>query len=256
MIDTIEWVDMDLLNREQIFEAVKGCQYVIHAASPVVFKDGKDSENLVIKPAVNGVEFMMDACLEHGVKRIVYTSSVASVVCPKVEPKDFCFDEECWSDSTSKNVGAYVLSKTRAEMRGFEMVREWEKQGKTGYPEWVTICPSMVMGEIITQGADTSVSVIANMLSNKEPYYPRLLFNFVDIRDVCVAHIRALERPEANGQRYILSLAEHELYYNVADITEQGLREKGYDCTIKKTRIAPWVISCMSCVSKEAKMIK
>lgn len=69
----------------------------------------------------------------------------------------------------------------------------------------MTICPSFVLGEAITTGDGTSASVIKRMLLNEIPGWPSINFNFVDVKDVTLAHIRALEIPEAKNNRYILS---------------------------------------------------
>ena len=49
----IELVEADLLKVESLSQAIKGCDYVVHIASPNLFKEPKD-ENLIIRPALEG----------------------------------------------------------------------------------------------------------------------------------------------------------------------------------------------------------
>jgi len=58
-----------------------GCKYVVHTASPFPLAKPKN-DNDVIQPAVNGTMAAMRGCKMHGVKRIVITSSVASISFP------------------------------------------------------------------------------------------------------------------------------------------------------------------------------
>lgn len=110
----VEFVNADLNNQDQIEAAVKGCDFVVHTASPV----GKNPKNHadMINPAVNGVLFVVTAAQKHGVKRVVITSSVAACsVMHNIDCPD-TFDESNWSDlnSAAKNL-AYIKSKTLAE---------------------------------------------------------------------------------------------------------------------------------------------
>ena len=76
--DQLELVDADLLKPETIEEAVKGCTFVIHTASPFPSEQPRD-ENVLIRPAVEGTLAVMRAAQTHKVKRVVITSSVASI---------------------------------------------------------------------------------------------------------------------------------------------------------------------------------
>ena len=71
----LELVEADLLNENSWLDAVKGCTYVIHTASPVPIGVPTD-ENEVITPAVNGTLFVLRASIqpESIVKRVVLTS--------------------------------------------------------------------------------------------------------------------------------------------------------------------------------------
>jgi len=58
--------------------------FVMYTASPVF--DGKqDDENELIRPAVEGTESVIRACIKHGMKRCVVTSSIQAIINPLVE---------------------------------------------------------------------------------------------------------------------------------------------------------------------------
>ena len=118
----MELVEADLLDEASIINACAGATYVIHTASPFHFSQ-KTKEEL-IKPAVEGTTAVMKACKQHGVKRVVITSSVAAVasVAPEDAPKDGAlFDESYWTNpGRPGGVSAYFESKTLAEKAAWD----------------------------------------------------------------------------------------------------------------------------------------
>jgi len=70
----LELREADLLNPESWVKALEGIEKVIHVASPIPPAVPKD-ENELIKPAVEGTQTIINACLKNKVKRIVFTSS-------------------------------------------------------------------------------------------------------------------------------------------------------------------------------------
>jgi dihydroflavonol-4-reductase len=99
-LDRIEFVEADLLDAESLDNAVRGCDYVIHVASPFVIESPKD-ENVLIKPAVNGTRAVLEACLKHKVKRLIVTASTACIVDPNLEDKKE-FNEDDWPEISKK----------------------------------------------------------------------------------------------------------------------------------------------------------
>ena len=79
--DELEIVEADLENAESIHNAIEGCDYVVHTASPFPSKVPKN-EDQIIKPAVNGTKAVVEACHKFKVKRVVITSSVIAIFDP------------------------------------------------------------------------------------------------------------------------------------------------------------------------------
>ena len=87
-------------------------------------------------------------------------------------------------------------------------------------PDIVTICPTLILGEVIGAGDMTSASIVKKMLLGEIPGWPAINFNFVDIKDCTLAHLRALERPECKNKRYVLSNEKGYLYHELAEMLE------------------------------------
>jgi len=100
------------------FEAAAGCSYVLHVASPVPASAPKD-ENEIIKPAHDGTLRVLRAARDAGVRRVVLTSSVVSII-DGHNTQAAPFDETSWTDVTQKGVSAYSKSKTLAERAAWD----------------------------------------------------------------------------------------------------------------------------------------
>jgi len=64
--------------------------------------------------------------------------------------------------------------------------------------------PTEVLGPVLLDTVSESCSPIKDFLTGEYPLCPKLCWNVVDVRDVAIAHIRAMETPTANG-RYLLT---------------------------------------------------
>lgn len=69
----------------------------------------------------------------------------------------------------------------------------------------MTICPTLILGEVIGSGDVTSAAIVRRMVLNEIPGWPDINFNYVDVKDCSLAHIRAIEVKEAASKRFILS---------------------------------------------------
>jgi len=177
-------------------EAVDGCEYVVHVASPFPRGVPKSDDELV-RPAVDWTLRVLRAAKEAGVKRVVVTSSVAAVSAGHAETR--LRTEDDWS--VVERADAYEKSKTLAERAA------WDFADEHGL-ELVAVNPGMVLGPLITPTVGTSVQVVHRLLKRDLPASPKMGFAVVDVRDVAVAHRLALETPAAAGNRYILA-GEH-----------------------------------------------
>ena len=128
------------------------------------------------------------------------TSSVAAVLAGHEQKQRF--DESDWTNLAGPGVGAYEKSKTIAERAAWDFV---ERLDGADPMELVAINPSFIIGPLLAPDAGTSALVLKKLFDRDFPAVPDLTFSMVDVRDVASAHIRALEVPEAAGNRFICS---------------------------------------------------
>ena len=209
-------------------EAVEGCDYVLHVASPFPPKQPKDPDDLIV-PAREGTLRVLRASLAAGVRRVVVTSSTAAVRNSGVAPTTRPFTEEDWTDPANPRLTPYVRSKAVAERAAWDLVRE------AGQPERLAVVnPSAILGPVLNADLSYSIQLIERLL-NGMPGVPRLGFNFVDVRDVADLEIRAMTAPEAGGERF-LAATKFLWTAEVAAILRDRL---GADATKVPTRTVP-----------------
>ncbi|MDO7614408.1 MAG: NAD-dependent epimerase/dehydratase family protein, partial [Crocinitomicaceae bacterium] len=75
----LEFCQLDLLKDDGWDDAMEGCDYVLHVASPFINKEPKD-ENVYIRPAVEGTQRALKSAKKAGIKRMVLTSSMVSML--------------------------------------------------------------------------------------------------------------------------------------------------------------------------------
>lgn len=175
-------------------QAVDGCAYVWHVASPNPPEVPRNEDD-VIRPAVDGtLRVLQAAAASATVRRVVLTSSVAAVTAGHDRASSQTHTEADWSNPNRS--GAYEKSKLYAERAAWDFA--WEHG-----LELVAINPSLVLGPLLHAERTTSIEVIRKILAREVPAVPRIGFPVVDVRDVAIAHRLAMETGSAAGNRYI-----------------------------------------------------
>ncbi|ESQ35921.1 hypothetical protein EUTSA_v10008138mg [Eutrema salsugineum] len=196
--ESLKLFQADLLEECSFDQAIEGCDAVFHTASPVKFTV-TDPQTELIDPALKGTINVLNACKNaDSVKRVIVTSSTAAVLVrePPLGPNDVV-DETFFSDPTTcmETKFWYPLSKTLAENAAW-------KFAKGNGIDMVAVNPGFTIGPLLQPILNFSVEIIVDILNGKNPFNSRY-YRFVDVRDVALAHIKALETPSANG-RYII----------------------------------------------------
>ena len=185
----------DLLSDEHWDNVIEGCDYVLHVASPFPANQPKDPDEL-IRPAREGTVRVLGKSLDHGVQRVVVTSSIAAVRLAKGSEKRV-LDEDDWTDPDEDGLTPYVRSKTIAEQTAWDLAKERGAEDRLA-----VVNPGAIVGPLLHDDTSYSLQAIERLL-NGMPGMPRLGFSFVDVRDVADLEIRAMTAPEAGGQRFI-----------------------------------------------------
>ncbi|KAJ9652406.1 methylglyoxal reductase (NADPH-dependent) gre2 [Neophaeococcomyces mojaviensis] len=221
----------DIANESAFDEAVKSnppFEAVLHTASPFHF-NVKDPKKDLLDPAIIGTTGILKAIQRNApsVKRVVITSSFAAIVNAKKHPETY--DEASWNPITMDEAlhtdpgSAYRGSKTFAEKAAWEFV-EKEKPNFTVS----TINPPLVLGPVVhyfnsLDSINTSNENVRDFVQGKfkDGLPPTRVILWVDVRDLALAHVRAIERPEAAGKRFFVTAG----FFNnakVADIIKKN----------------------------------
>jgi dihydroflavonol-4-reductase len=234
-VDTnkLEFFRADLMKDEGWDQAVNGCDFVLHLASPFPTEAPKD-ENELILPAREGTLRVLRAAQKGGVKRVVLVSSVAAVISGH-ERENRMFSEADWTDISKTNY-AYAKSKTLAERAAWEFINSGENQNGL---ELVSINPSNVFGPVLDNHHHTSTEWFRTLLRHEIPGLTRTQLNLVDVRDLVEMIDKAMNTPAAAGKRFIANGASIPLA-EFAIILHRNFASQGYRVP---TRVLPdWIV--------------
>ncbi|MEC9475284.1 MAG: aldehyde reductase [Candidatus Neomarinimicrobiota bacterium] len=194
---TLEYCKLDLMKDAGWDEAVNGCDYILHLASPVYEKNMKEEDSF-IEPARQGVLRALKPAIKYKIKRFVMTSSIAAITQGHYEAE---VNEEFWS-VLDDNTLPYIKSKTMAEKAMWEYINTLDEDKKI---EACTINPSFVFGPSLSYDMGASNLLIRALIIGKLPAVANIQFNVVNVVDVAKAHVLALKSEHAPGQRFIVS---------------------------------------------------
>lgn len=189
----LTFVQADLESDAGWADALQGITALVHTASPFPCAQPKDAAT-VIRPAVEGTERVLKAAAVAGVTRVVLTSSTVAVL-NEAKP-DTLQDEADWCDIHLPTTTPYAKSKTLAERAAWEIA-------KARGLRLTTINPGLVFGPPLDEHYGTSLALVERILKGRDPMLPPTGLPVVDVRDVAEMHLRALQRPETEGRRYI-----------------------------------------------------
>jgi dihydroflavonol-4-reductase len=200
-INNLTFEEADLNDRNIWQQLTKNIDYVQHIASPFPRILPKHEDDLIV-PAKEGTLNILKAAAANNVKRVVMVSSLAAVVYGKTKNElDKVFNENDWTDETNKkDTTPYFRSKAIAEKAAWEFI----KQNNSGL-ELTTVLPGGILGTVLEKDFGTSANIVIKMLDGSSPALPKIGFDIVDVRSVADLLIRAMEMPQAAGQRYIAS---------------------------------------------------
>jgi nucleoside-diphosphate-sugar epimerase len=194
--DRLSFVAADLTTDAGWPEAVAGCAYVLHVASPFPQSLPKHEDDLIV-PAREVALRVLRAARDAGVKRVVLTSSFAAIGYGQ-KPQNAPFTEDNWTDPNGPDVRPYTKSKTLAERAAWDFIA---REG--GALELSVVNPVGVLGPVLGPDYSTSILLVQRLMDGAMPGCPRLIFGIVDVRDVADLHIRAMTDPAAKGERFL-----------------------------------------------------
>jgi nucleoside-diphosphate-sugar epimerase len=227
-------------------EAVAGCDYVLHVASPFPASMPKD-ENELIVPAREGALRVLRAARDAGVKRVVLTSSFAAIGYG-AQGRTAPFTEEDWTDPSKPDVQPYTKSKTLAERAAWDFIA---REG--GDLELAVVNPVGVFGPALALDYSTSVLIIQRLMDGSVPGCPRLYFGGVDVRDVADLHIRAMTDPAAKGERFLAVAGDFVSMLEMARVLRANLGPAA--SRVPKREIPDWLVRLIALFDPQIRQI-
>ena len=213
-------------------DAMAGCSHVAHMASPLPMGVPKHAAELIV-PARDGALRALRAARAAGVQRFVMTSSVAAIAYGRGRGVHH-FTEADWTDLSRPGISPYIQSKTVAE----RAARNWVAQ-EGGAMEFVSICPSVVLGPVWSADYSASVMIVKKLLDGSLRACPDIGFGVVDVRDLADLHLRALTAPSLAGERFIASGRFMKLR-EVADVLRAELGPQAAKVTARN--VPDWLV--------------
>lgn len=203
----VEWIRADILDIVTLEEAMLGVEKVYHCAAIVSF-DPKQ-KHILHKTNIEGTANIVNACLNTGVKKLLFVSSVAAL--GRIREDKPINETMNWTEETSNS--EYGKSKFLAEMEVWRGIGEGLNA--------VIVNPTIILGSGNWNKGSASVFKSAY---NEFPWYTEGTTGFVDVQDVVKAMIALMNSP-INAERFILS-AETSTYKNLFTLIAKAFDKK------------------------------
>jgi dihydroflavonol-4-reductase len=184
----VEVSEGNLADRPSLDRALSGCEALFHVAAD--YRLGAPDPRQLYQTNVDGTRNILEASRQAGVRRVVYTSSVATVGIPT----DGSPGNEDTPVSVGDMIGHYKRSKFLAEQEALAAAVD-------GLPV-VVVNPTTPVGPGDSKPTPTG-QIIVDFLSGRMPAYVDTGLNVVAVEDVAAGHLLAAERGRV-GERYVL----------------------------------------------------
>jgi dihydroflavonol-4-reductase len=206
--ERIQAAQGDLRDRDSLRSAMEGCEMLVHVAAD--YRLWAPDKKTIFATNLIGTRNLLQEALRQGLRRVVYTSSVAACGLPT----DGTLGTEETPIIVQQLAGEYKRSKYYAEREALSLVRE-------GLP-LVVVNPSTPVGPGDVKPTPTG-RIIVDFLRGRLPAYVNTGLNLIAVEDCAKGHLLALEKGRV-GERYILgncNLSLKEILGILAALTER-----------------------------------
>mgnify|MGYP002345291362 FL=1 len=186
LLDTITWIEGDILDKDSLAIAMEGIQVVFHCAADVVI--GEDITGSVLKTNVQGTQNIVDVALQKKIQILCYVSSVAAI---GQSITDSYPDENALWDSNQPH-SVYAQSKYETEQVVFAIPRNQMRV--------IVVNPGVILGVNNNKHGSSAVIYLAK---KGLPFYTQGGSGYVDVREVCKAML-LLVQSSVTHERFIL----------------------------------------------------
>lgn len=228
----IEFIYGDITDYNSVEKAVQGCEYVYHLAGDINISNKHQTKTLAAN--VVGVDNIIQACIKHNIKRLLYTSSVHAFQPP--DENSVLTEKEPLCDA-KKSHGIYDRTKSLATCKVLE-------NAKTTL-DAVVVCPTGVTGPYDYRPSFFGLGMIDSVKSGLKFAVPGG-YDYVDVRDVVDGIILAMNKGK-RGELYLLGgeyLTIESYYKTLKEIT--GIKSKTVYLPLWFAKILGWVLNIFS----------
>ncbi|KAL2355447.1 hypothetical protein BJ546DRAFT_1060464 [Cryomyces antarcticus] len=216
--DKLDFALVEDIAKEGAFdETVKSdppFEAVVHTASPFHF-NVTDIQKELLDPAYIGTTGILKSIKKSAptVKRVVITSSFASIIDgSKGNWPEHTYSEADWNPMNQEQAlkdapSGYRASKAFAEKAAWDFVEKENPNFSIS-----TLCPPLVLGPIVhylnsLDALNTSNQRVRDITMGKakDEIMPTGVYIWVDVRDLALAHVKAMEVPEATNKRFFVT---------------------------------------------------
>lgn len=183
----IERLTGDILNRDNLIDAAKGCDAVFHVAASTAMWPARDPKIFAVN--VDGTRNVIDACVANGAKRLVHVGSASSF--------GYGSKENPGTEETPFKYKSMRLAYFDSKLQAQELVLKSVSDGKL---DAVVVNPTFMFGAY--DSGPSSGKMIVKVIALKPPFYPPGGRCFVHVRDVAQGLISAFEKGRS-GECYI-----------------------------------------------------
>ena len=244
-IDKLSFVVLDLLRDDGWDQAVNGCKYIMHIASPFPMKVSSN-RNILLPVAVDGTLRVLKACLNADVKQVIVTSSIVAMFRRPNRSNPYSFGENDWTDENwIEGVNDYFLSKTKAERIA------WEFMGNKGLKNKLTVInPGGVFGDALDKKGGTSIEYVRQFMKGKFPGAPKFAVLISDVKDIAKAHVACIGNNKVGGRRLIVGKEVKKLV-ELSQLMAEAMPE--YAKKLPKKELPNFMVKLISYLDSSAK---
>lgn len=205
LLQSIEWIEGDLLDLFSLQGGIKGCNTVIHCAAIVSFNP-KDFKKMM-KINVEGTANIVNICLENNIDKLAYISSIATLNDEKNQVRT---EDSFWKESKSNS--QYAKSKYLSEQEVWRGIEEGLNS--------IIVNPSVILGPgDWKKGSSQMFEKVWKGLK----FYSSGSTGYIDVVDVAKCVVKLLEK-EIINERFILN-AENKKYRDIFDSIAENLNK-------------------------------
>lgn len=189
----------DLMEEGSFDAAFEGVDAVVHTAAVVELGRVGDPQREVVDPSVTGVSNVLQSVQRnsHSVRYFIHTSSVAAI--HQRHRHGILLDETCWNDWATLASDPYGYAKTEAEKLVWEFAKKHARKIRVR-----ALNPCVVLGPVKTKAHTKSSTIFLRESIYNNPV-PPIWACYVDVRDVGLAHVRALQLVTDEPHRFVLA---------------------------------------------------